>query len=58
VNDSHGGPGSGGWLVALASPASAEVSLGPAVVSAASVLLVALGGLPVGHRQFERADLG
>jgi hypothetical protein len=34
------------------------VSLGPAVVSAASVLLVALGGLLVGHRWFERADLG
>jgi hypothetical protein len=34
------------------------VSLGPAVVSAASVLPVALGGLPAGHRRFERADLG
>lgn len=48
----------GGWLVALTSPASAEVGLGPAVVSAASVLLVALGGLLAGHRRFERADLG
>jgi hypothetical protein len=34
------------------------VILGLAVVSAASVLLVALGGLLAGHRRFERADLG
>jgi hypothetical protein len=41
----------------MARPASAEVSLGPAVVSAVSMLPVALGGLPAGHRRFEHADL-
>jgi len=34
------------------------VSLGPAVVSTASALLVALGGLLAGHRPFEDADPG
>jgi hypothetical protein len=34
------------------------VSLEPAGVPAASMLLIALGGLLAGHRRFERADLG
>jgi len=48
----------GGWLVAQVSPRTSEVGAGPAVVSALSLLIVALGGLVVGYRRFERADLG
>jgi ABC-type transport system involved in multi-copper enzyme maturation permease subunit len=48
----------GGWLVAQFSAQQSEVGSGPAVVSALSLLVVALAGLLIGHRRFQQADLG
>lgn len=48
----------GSWLVAQSSTYTSDVGTGSAVVAALSLVVVALGGLFVGYRQFERADLG
>lgn len=48
----------GSWLVAQFSARTTDVGAGPAAVSALSLLAVALAGLLVGARRFQRADLG
>lgn len=48
----------GNWLIALATRATADVAAGQVAVSLLTLLIVGCGGLVVGYRRLQRADLG